>query len=303
MRCRRCGEKAVLKMPRHNTAVCRDCLDLYIQKQVKVAVKDQRMFSPSDRILVAVSGGKDSLALWDVLIRMGYRTAGLHVQQGIGDYSSLSFRKTEAFAASRGAELIVHSLEEEEGAGVPELAELTRRSPCSACGVMKRYHFNRIAHDRGFDVVATGHNLDDEAARLMGNLLHWQEEYLAKQSPVLPKTHERLVKKVKPLYRLTEREISAYAVVRRIDYTIEECPMSAGSKQLVYKGALNRLEADAPGTKQYFYLGFLDRRRPETVAAEDAKLRECERCGQPTSLAVCSYCRLVERIDLAHETL
>jgi tRNA-5-methyluridine54 2-sulfurtransferase len=303
MRCRRCGEKAVLKMPRHNTAVCGGCLDRYIQNQIKIAVKDHRMFSPSDRILVAVSGGKDSLVLWDVLMRMGYRTAGLHIQQGIGDYSSVSFQKTREFAASRGAELIVHSLEENEGAGVLELADLTKRSPCSACGVMKRYHFNRIAHEYGFDTVATGHNLDDEAARLMGNLLHWQEAYLSKQSPALPKTHEKLVKKVKPLYRLTEREISAYAVTRGIDYLIEECPMSAGSKQLVYKDALNRLETDAPGTKQYFYLGFLDRQRPELLAGEDARLRDCERCGQPTSLPVCSYCRLVERINLAHETL
>lgn len=296
MRCRRCGEKAVLKMARHNTAACKACLNDYLLEQVKRAIHEFKMAEPGDRILVAVSGGKDSLTLWDVLIRLGYETAGLHIQQGIGDYSELSHQKTAAFAASRGIELIVHSLKEEEGAGVLELAELTDRSPCSACGVMKRYNFNRIAHERGFDLLATGHNLDDEASRLLGNILRWQEDYLAKQSPALPAMHEKLVKKVKPLYRLAEREITAYAVLNRIDYVIEECPMSLGSKMLVNKEVLNQLEAESPGTKQAFYLGFLKRQKQSDGSRPDQELRFCERCGQPTTAAVCSYCRILEKV-------
>jgi uncharacterized protein (TIGR00269 family) len=273
-----------------------------VLEQVRRAVKDQKMFRPSDRILVAVSGGKDSLVLWDVLMRLHYQTAGLHIQQGIGEYSECSYEKVAAYAEIRGAELIVHSLKETEGAGVLELAELSRRVPCSACGVMKRYHFNKVALDRGFDVTATGHNLDDEAARLLGNLLHWQDDYIVKQSPMLPRTHEKLVKKVKPLYRLTEREITAYAVVNGINYAIEECPMSKGSTMLAYKEALNRFEAASPGTKQYFYLGFLKRQQPGSLMALDEKLRDCERCGQPTTAVLCAYCRLLDRVSVAHDT-
>ena len=286
-------------MPRHNTSVCAACLNDYVVEQVKRAIKDQKMFDRGDRILVAVSGGKDSLSLWGILMQLGYDTAGLHIQQGIGDYSEESHQKTAAFAEARGAELIVHSLKEEEGAGVLELAELTDRSPCSACGVMKRYNFNKIARERGFDVLATGHNLDDEASRLLGNVLRWQEDYLAKQSPALQATHEKFVKKVKPLYRLAEREITAYAVVHKIDYVIEECPMSVGSKMLVNKEVLNRLEADAPGTKQAFYFGFLERQKQEDLSREDEKIQSCTRCGQPTTAAVCAYCRILEKVKTA----
>ncbi|MEK6683435.1 MAG: TIGR00269 family protein, partial [Nitrospirota bacterium] len=281
------------------TSVCAACLKDYVVEQVKRAIKDQKMFERGDRILVAVSGGKDSLSLWDILTRLGYDTAGLHIQQGIGAYSEQSHQKTVAFAEARGAELIVHSLKEEEGAGVLELAELTDRSPCSACGVMKRYNFNKIARERGFDVLATGHNLDDEASRLLGNVLRWQEDYLAKQSPALPASHETLAKKVKPLYRLAEREITAYAVVNKIDYVIEECPMSVGSKMLVNKEVLNRLEADAPGTKQAFYFGFLERQKQEDLSLEDEKIQSCTRCGQPTTAAVCAYCRILEKVKTA----
>jgi uncharacterized protein (TIGR00269 family) len=295
MRCRRCGAKAILKMERHNTAVCRPCLERYVLDQTARAIHDLEMFGRDARVLVAVSGGKDSLTLWDVLLKLQYHTAGLYVDLGIGDYSRRSHEAAAAFAAARGVELIVHSLPQDDGVGVPELALITRRPACSVCGTMKRYSFNQIAADYGFDVLATGHNLDDEAARLLGNILHWQDDYLAKQAPVLAKTHAKLVRKVKPLYRLAEREITAYAVAHGIRYIVDECPNAGGSKLLIYKDALNRLETQAPGTKQAFYLGFVERQRPEDLIAADDVLRSCERCGQPTSAAVCGRCRLLER--------
>ncbi|HEY5648958.1 MAG TPA: TIGR00269 family protein, partial [Nitrospiria bacterium] len=295
MRCKRCRKKAVLKMPRHNTSVCPGCLNLYAVEQVRRAIRGEGMFRQDERVLVAVSGGKDSLALWDILIRMGYDTAGLHIQLGIGDYSRKSLEKTEAFAESRGLELIVHSLEKEEGAGVIELSELINRKACSACGVMKRYNFNRLAVDHGFPVLATGHNLDDEASRLLGNILRWQDDYLEKQSPVLPASHSRLARKVKPLFRLAEREITAYALVNRIDYHVDECPMSVGSKMFVNKEALNRLEMESPGTKHNFYLGFLERQKEKTDIQAETIDHSCSRCGQPTTAEICSYCRILEK--------
>ena len=281
MKCRVCQAKAMIKIERHHTAFCPICFTDYVHKQVERAVADERMFTRSEEILLAVSGGKDSLALWEILIKLGYKTAGLHVDLGIGDYSRTSRAKAERFAESRGAKLIVHDLPNELGAGIPQIAEKTDRPPCSACGLVKRYSFNQIALEKGFSVVATGHNLDDEAARLLGNVLHWQEEYLDKQSPVLPAAHEKLVKKVKPLYRLAEREIAAYSIMNRIEYIVEECPNATGAKLLVYKDVLNRLEENAPGTKHNFYLTFL-RRRSAGSAEFTEGFPTCQRCGQPT---------------------
>ncbi len=108
-------------------------------------------------------------------------------------------------------------------------------------------------------------------------------------------------KKVKPLYRLTEREIAAYAVLHHIDYIVEECPMAKGSKLLAYKHALNQLEADSPGTKHGFYLTFLDRQAKQQealgkIAERDRqRLRPCTICGHPTSTDVCSYCQMMAK--------
>ena len=305
MRCRKCAHPAVIKMPRHNTSLCKDCFTEFVHTQVRRAIKSHRMFTADDRILVAVSGGKDSLTLWGILLKLGYRADALYVDLGIGDYSARSRQKVQRFtdtvAAAYQSKLHVHTVEQEQGAGIRELATLVHRPTCSTCGTMKRYQFNRVAVEQDYDVMATGHNLDDEAARLLGNVLHWQTDYLDKQTPSLPASLDGFAKKVKPLYRLTEREIAAYAVIHHIDYIVEECPMAKGSKLLAYKHALNRLEADSPGTKQTFYLKFLDRQAKqqetaEKIAEQDRqRLHPCTTCGQPTTAIVCSYCQMMAK--------
>ena len=311
MNCTKCptSTRAVIGLPRHNAAFCKACFTTFVHEQVARAIKAFKMFAPEDRILVAVSGGKDSLALWHILLTLGYRADALYVNLGIGSYSEESHRKVqhyaETVAAARGGKLLVHVVEQEAGAGIRELATILHRPTCSTCGTIKRYQFNRAAVEQEYDVMATGHNLDDEAARLLGNVLHWQDEYLEKQSPTLPASVEGFSKKVKPLCRLSEREIAAYAVVNRIDYIVEECPMAKGSKMILYKEVLNRLETESPGTKQRFYWGFLEKQtKPEptteSMAEKDQRtLTPCESCGQPTTAGTCSYCKMMAKAKAA----
>jgi uncharacterized protein (TIGR00269 family) len=301
MKCTRCRAKVEIYLRHHNSGFCRACFVFYFQRQVERAVHKERMFTVDDEVLVAVSGGKDSLALWDALHTLGFRTTGLHLSLGIGDYSDRSTALTRAFAAALGRPLIVVALAEEgPGLSVPDIAAFSRRPACSACGTMKRHYFDQLAIDRGFPVVATGHNLDDEAARLLGNLLHWQVDHLARQQPVLQPTHERFVRKVKPLFRCSEYETAAYAFMRGIEYVVEECPNSVGAPQLLYKDVLNRLEAASPGTKLMFVQEFLQRGRPALAAASDitgTPPQVCERCGMPAFGQVCAFCRLVGEVE------
>jgi len=257
------------------------------------------MFTREEAVLVAVSGGKDSLALWDVLIEAGYKTTGLYLDLGIFDYSKESKAKCEAFAAARGVPLLIVSVEEEVGAPIPQVQAVTRRPTCSACGLSKRYLMNKAALEHGFPVVATGHNLDDEAATLFGSVLHWQTEPLARQSPALSSTHPKLVRRVKPLYRLSELETAAYAFLRGIDYIVEECPFAKGATSLVHKEILNRLEEVSPGAKHNFLLGFLEKARPAFERVAEVQLNECARCGQVTTGTLCGFCKLADQVKRA----
>jgi tRNA-5-methyluridine54 2-sulfurtransferase len=290
VRCRRCRAPAVIEIRRHNAAYCRGCFLHVFRGQVDRATEHHGMFVEGDRILVAVSGGKDSLALWDVLLGKGYDATGLYLGLGIGEYSARSHQVATAFAEERGAELKVVDLERDYGYDIPTAGARGSRSTCAVCGLSKRYVFNRAALEGGFDVVATGHNLDDEAATLLGNTLRWNTDSIARQSPVLP-AKDGLVKKVKPLYRLSELETAAYAFLRGIDYVVEECPLVEGNTQLRYKDAMNAIEATSPGTKAQFFLGYLDRGMPLFRTQDEVSLVACERCGQPTTGRFCAFCR------------
>jgi uncharacterized protein (TIGR00269 family) len=163
---------------------------------------------------------------------------------------------------------------------------------------MKRHFFDAAAHEGGFDVLATGHNLDDEAARLLGNVLRWQRDHLARQRPVLQPTHPKFVRKVKPLYLLSEYETAVYVFMRGIEYVVDECPNAAGATQLLYKDVLNRLEAESPGTKQAFVKEFV-RSAQAVFAAESARdvPGDCQQCGMPAFGAFCSFCSLVREVE------
>ncbi|NNE12117.1 MAG: adenine nucleotide alpha hydrolase family protein [Ilumatobacter sp.] len=298
-KCRSCGEPAIIDLPRHNANFCAEHLVQLCRRQVEKAIHDHDMLSPDDRVLVAVSGGKDSLAVWDILTDLGYSADGVYIGLGIGEYSDVSGDRTREFAEARGLTLHTIDLRDEYGYDVPTAAKVTKRVPCSACGLSKRHLFDKAALDGGYDVVVTGHNLDDEAAVLFGNTLRWDVEYLARQYPVLP-ARDGFPKKVKPLMRLTEREMAAWCIVRGIDYQVDECPMALGNKHLAYKDALNAIERQSPGSKSAFYLEFVDKMAPllrDRNRAAVGALQHCDSCGSPTTGDTCAFCRLHERVS------
>jgi uncharacterized protein (TIGR00269 family) len=300
-KCRVCKQPAIIDLPRHNANFCGEHLLQLCRRQVEKAIADHQMLSPDDRILVAVSGGKDSLAVWDILLELGYHADGVYIGLGIGEYSDVSGDYARRFADERGLQLRTIDLRQHYGYDVPTAAKVTRRVPCSACGLSKRHLFDEAAREGGYDVVVTGHNLDDEAAVLFGNVLRWSVDYLARQAPVLP-ARNGFPRKVKPLVRLAEREMAAYCVVRGIDYQVEECPMAKGNRHLGYKEALNTIEAQSPGSKAAFYFEFLDKaahRFNAGFADDQEALLACERCGAPTPVEVCAFCRLLEKATAA----
>jgi tRNA-5-methyluridine54 2-sulfurtransferase len=302
VKCKPCGGAAVIEVRRHRAAFCRDCFLHHCREQVRRAVSSHHMLRHSERVLVAVSGGKDSLAVWDILLELGYQADGVYLGLGIGDYSDTSRAYAERYADSpavvdRGANLHVVDIPAEHGFAIPDAARATKRVPCSACGLSKRHLLNRAALDGGYHVLATGHNLDDEAAVLFGNVMQWHVSYLARQRPVLPET-SGFARRVKPLIRLGERETAAYCLLRGIDYIVEECPMAAGNRHLRYKETLNEIEERSPGAKAVFYLQFLDQMLPVLDGVADAErelVGECSRCGAPSSAEICAFCKLVER--------
>ncbi|MEN6408645.1 MAG: ATP-binding protein [Anaerolineaceae bacterium] len=303
MRCRKCGVKAAINLPEHRLALCKAHLLDWIPEQTERFIQKYDMFTHEDRILVAVSGGKDSLALWDVLWRLGYNADGLYINLGIDggvEYSARSLRCARQFADARSLNLMVSDIPAERGVTIPELAMRSVRGkerPCAVCGIVKRHIMNQMTTESGYTVIATGHNLDDEAAVLFGNTLVWDGEQIVRQSPVLP-AKPGMARKVKPFCRFYERETAAYTLMRGIEYEYDECPHALGNRTNEIKTQLNQMEANKPGVKLTFYLSFLQAKenglfQPQSTTAVD--LHPCPTCGQPSvHEGNCTFCRLFE---------
>lgn len=257
------------------------------------------MLPPNEKVIVAISGGKDSLALWDMLLDRGYKADAFYIDLGIDEYSKTSMEKAQSFAEKVSGNLYTISLPKLYNTGIKEISRNNPRSACSACGLIKRYIMNIFAKYGNYHAVATGHNLDDEASSLLGNTLRWQTGYLSRQSPSMP-SNNGLAKKIKPLCRLAEKETAAYCITKNIDYILEECPMAQGASSFDYKEVLNNLELKSPGTKDQFYLDFLRTAQPYFKSnKQDITLVKCPTCGEPTSQdRDCSFCRQMKSNQL-----
>ena len=287
MKCKFCERKAFIKLHYPRMYLCEKHFMEYFERKVKRTIERYKLLRPDERVLVVVSGGKDSAVTAYVLKKLGYRIECLHINLGIGEYSE----KSEDYAVRQckklGVPLHIVRIKELLGKGIGEVR--TRRPICSYCGLTKRYIFNKFAYDNGFDAVATGHNLDDEASFIFSSIMHWNTQYLAKQGPILP-GEGKFVKKVKPLYELTEREVVAYALASGIEYHIEECPHARGATTLEYKEILNMMEEKRPGTKINFVKGYLRKKKLFKTELEEIKLGECRVCGMPAQGEKCSFC-------------
>lgn len=301
MKCRKCGGRAVISLKEHKLSLCKTHYVEWFTDYTRKTIVKFGMLNHGDRVLVAVSGGKDSLALWDVLNTLGYDTIGLYIDLGIEEenYSGTSREKCAAFARRIGRELKIVKIENEIGAGIPYIRKVTRRPVCSVCGLTKRYYMNKVAIETGATVLATGHNLDDEVSQLFGNIMNWQIDYLAQQSPALPERGEGLRKKIKPFCYFTEKQTLLYTLLRNIDYVEMDCRYSLGATTLSNKEIINQIEHRSPGAKRRFYDGFLRNKSLFEAMDENVELRKCARCGMPTVNEVCSFCHTSSKVTSA----
>ncbi len=305
MKCRKCDLKAAINMRQHKLALCKTHFLEWVCLQTERNILKYKMFSKEDNILVAVSGGKDSLALWDVLHKLGYKTAGVYIHLGIhgeDQYSTKSQILAENFASEHHLVLHIVNAKQELGKTIPEFSESNKRGkskPCSVCGLVKRHTMNEIASKYNYDVLVTGHNLDDEVSVLFNNVLGWQIDFLRRQAPFIP-AKAGLIPKAKPFCRFYERETAAYAILSNIEYIEEECPFSEGSTTIQNKELLNQLEHQRAGTKLAFYLKFLKAKKELFSSQEGDHFTDekfsCPICGQPTpNPGNCTFCRMVTR--------
>jgi len=221
-RCSVCGRPAIARVPYARKAFCPEHYAEFIESKVERTIRRYRMAGKGDLIVAALSGGKDSSTLLSTLARagekIGFKVVGFHIDLGIGGYSEASRRTAERLAEAVGVPLVVYSLPEELGEGVPGLARRLRRPPCSVCGTVKRYLYNAAAIESGARALATGHNADDIAAFALKNFLVQDLEAIRKLAPTTPGIPGLAAARIRPLYTVYEKESFLYVLARQLPF-------------------------------------------------------------------------------------
>lgn len=293
-KCTRCRGRAEVSLPAHNSRFCRACFVHFFHTAVERGLK-RAGFEKNGPVMVAVSGGKDSLAAWTVLDELGYETKGLHINLGIEGFSGASRQAVAEFAESRGLPWSGYSLKEEFGYSMPEVHEILKNKICSVCGKLKRQFLNRLTAREGFSCLVTGHNLDDEAGRLLGNLVGDRQEFVKRQFPYLPSAHPEVPAKLKPLHRLEIKEILYYCRIKDIRPSGASCPFSGDATSNYFTEALEYLDEKMPGTKRGFLFSYL--KKPKDLQINSMEFKSCCRCGHASLSDPCPVCSVKKRIQ------
>ncbi|WP_457614429.1 TIGR00269 family protein [Methanopyrus sp.] len=302
MRCARCGERnAGYERPYAGDTVCGRCLVELVRNRVFREIRRWNWFRPGQRIVVALSGGKDSsLALRFVTEYVeplpDVEVIALTVDEGIPGFRDACLRAAERIADELGVEHEIVSFEEEYGFALEEVVDNVDVPACTLCGVLRRRLLNRRARELGADVVVTGHNLDDEAQAVLMNFVKADLAQLARLHPRVKPEDDLIVPRVKPLRRVPEREVRWVAEELDLPFHADPCPYASSSVRSFFRKALNGMEERLPDVK-FGLVRALDRAGPVLAEAFlEEGLGRCERCGEPAAGDLCKACELLTRL-------
>ena len=212
-----------------------------IQKQFNRATKDYSMFADGDKILVALSGGKDSLTLLQLMaersriFKPSIKIVAAHVTMvNIPYKANMSY--LQEFCDGLGVEL--HIMESNFDASTDK-----RKSPCFLCSWNRRKALFTLAQEIGCNKIALGHNMDDLIETMLMNMT-FQGTFSA-MAPVMI-MDKFPISIIRPLCLVNENDVEEYAIESEFPPQIKNCPFENDSNRKAMKDLLAHLESLNP---------------------------------------------------------
>jgi uncharacterized protein (TIGR00269 family) len=283
-------------------AFCPKCFREAVEDRFRRTIVKHHMLMFNDHVAVAVSGGKDSLTLLNLLVKLEDRfprtkITAVCVDEGIKDYRNEALELARGTCTKLGVEQLVVSYRELFGTTTDEITTSNRgQTPCSYCGVLRRKAINRAAEMVGATKIATGHNLDDEAQTILLNMLHGDPMRIVRSGPVLVDPRGKFIPRIKPLCDIPEKEIVLYAYLTGTEFQSVACPHGHEALRNDIRSFLNQMEQKHPGSKYTLIRSAEKLRKESGIGMQLAELHECAKCGDPTPHELCEACIMLESV-------
>ncbi|MFB0551555.1 MAG: TIGR00269 family protein [Nitrososphaeria archaeon] len=297
--CSLCHRSEAIHMRKYSgERLCRRCFIKTFERRVAKTISEYDMFHYDDRIVVAVSGGKDSLSLMDLLARIESlhpysELIAVTVDEGISGYRDEAVEIARVQARNRGVEHVVVSFKDQFGYMLDEMVAVLKGRgsetyPCTICGVLRRRSLSQAAREAGADVVATAHTLDDVVQTYILNIMRGD---LAK--PWAGRVKNQLIPRVTPFRLTPEKEAALYAYLRGMYLQTHACKYASTSSRNLIRFFLNDFEAKYPGSL-FTALRSLERMPLRDKTAVSMK---CRICGELSSREMCRACEILGTVS------
>lgn len=283
-----------------NQPLCRHCFIKYVEKKVYKTITSYKMVQHGERIGVGLSGGKDSVTCLYLLQKFfenkGNEIIAIAIDEGIQGYRDATLKDAEAFCRKQGIHLEITSYKKEFGFTLDDYLKKHKINACSVCGVLRRYLLNKAARRVRVHKLATGHNLDDEAQSILMNQMKGNMSLSAKLGPVTGVLiHQKFIPRIKPLYFLTEKEVTIYTKLKGFDVGYNVCPNFGDNFRGMVGKSLNEMEERLPGTKHGIINSFIEILPQLRKLYQHGNIGSCRECGEPAAKKLCRVCELVTR--------
>jgi tRNA-5-methyluridine54 2-sulfurtransferase len=267
-----------------------------VENIVKETVKKYGLMKKSDKVVVALSGGKDSTSVLYILKGLGYDVHGLMIDLYLGKWSDIHRENMVKFCGELGVPLTVVDLKAEIGQGIcfvkAVLAKKKGMTGCSVCGIVKRWILNRWARKLGADVVVTGHNLDDEAQNVLMNFLKGNVSLGVGMGPKVGSRNVGFVQRVKPLFFVPESEVLKYSKDKGFDILYDRCPCAFGTYRVDTREWMGCLGDDEKRKIVDGFMGVVGE-----LERDEREMRKCEKCGEVSRGRVCKACGIFSCLE------
>ena len=300
--CKNCKLKPVIKLPNSQISLCKSCFIKYFERKVRKTIRQHKLFKKGQHIGIAVSGGKDSLTTLYVLHKIvtpqkTTKLTAILIDEGIKGYRDETFEFAKKICKELEVPLKSTSYKKEFKKTLDHILKNNDIKPCTVCGVFRRYLLNNMAQKLKIDVLATGHNLDDEAQSILMNQFRNNISASARLGPITGiKKDKKFIRRIKPLYFLTEKEIMTYAFIKNLATPHNECPHSKNSYRGEMRKLINDFDKKYPSSKHSIINSFMEILPILKKNYKQSEIKYCKSCGEPSSQETCKTCKLIKEI-------
>jgi len=264
-----------------------------IEEKVKETIEEHHLIEKNDKIVVALSGGKDSTSILYMLKKLRYNVEGLMIDLHLGNWSDKHRVNMRCLCEELGIKLHIVDLKKEFGHGICFIKQVVKEKKnltgCTVCGVIKRWILNKEAKKLKADKIVTGHNLDDECQTVLMNFLKGNIYLGMNSTPATGIRTKEFSQRIKPLFFIAENKIREYAKKMQFDILYDRCPCAIGTYRVETRAWLSGISDKNKLRIVKNFQKIIPKLREKRGSGE---VKHCKICGEASRNEMCNACNM-----------